>query len=118
VGFDASVTSTSSARRMPLLSEAVNVTGSSPARTPGVSRPVPALTPDITGGTLSRIVTFEPRSCVCTTSLAPSVQFAVRPPQQPAYSTSDGAVPWTTELCGESALEIVTDLSIGPAAPQ
>jgi hypothetical protein len=28
------------------------------------------------------------------------------------------ALPWITELWGESAFEIDTDLSIGPAAPQ
>ena len=72
----------------------------------------------MTGGTGSSIVTLDPMSWVWTESPAPRLHTAVRPAQQPAEIAIDVAVPWTTELCGESAFDIVMVLSIGPAAPQ
>jgi hypothetical protein len=54
------VTSTISARRMPLLSLALNVIGSPPLRTPGSSSPVVDFTPSSMGGRTSSTVTLEP----------------------------------------------------------
>jgi hypothetical protein len=79
-----SVTSMISERRIPVLSVALKATGSAPDRVPGVSSPVPDFRAESTGGCASSIVTLEPMSWVCTTSLAPRLHTAVRPDQQPA----------------------------------
>jgi hypothetical protein len=74
-GFAASVTSTISARRMPTLSVALNVTGSSPDRVPEASSPWSAVSAPRPGAVLSVIVTREPMTCAkaVPTLPAPSV---------------------------------------------
>lgn len=68
------MTSTSSARRIPTLSVALEVTGSSPERVPGSSSPAPAVGAPRLGAVVSVMVTREPYSSKKTLAAVLSVQ--------------------------------------------
>jgi hypothetical protein len=77
------VTSTISARRIPTLSIALKVSGSSPERVPDASRPCPAVGAVSAGAVLSVIVTREPKTWMNEPEPSPRLQAELSSVQQP-----------------------------------